>query len=347
MRAIDLEARVLTAVEQIRSGKSVEHDFVECKRDWPKEEKVRQLAGSLNRAGGDPVIYIIGIDESSGEIFDVSATEVADWWSQIMPKFDQTPPEMIRHLPIHVGDDGSQVIAVAFASDRAPYVVKTGQQSPNLEVPMREGTRTRTARRDELLRLLIPTVRVPHAVVLEAGLTVEDHLALPGGVNPVTGSVIRERARELFSFGSLRIYVEHDGKDLVTFPAYSMRGRVIAEGESFPLKVRQSRKATSLQGSRDLTAVAPNYDGVSISGPGAVSLDVQVQIDPDDALWFETAQTVAFEIELDVLHAFKPLRVEASLRRNEDATDTYSTGNKYELLLGQWSFNHPGRWVHA
>lgn len=37
MRAMDLETRVVTAVDQIRDGKSVEHDFIECKRDWPTD----------------------------------------------------------------------------------------------------------------------------------------------------------------------------------------------------------------------------------------------------------------------------------------------------------------------
>lgn len=92
MRAIDLETRVLAAVDQIRAGRSVENDFIECKRDWPQENKVRQLAASLNRAGGDPVIYIIGIDEDTGEVFDVTGTEVSDWWNQITPKFDQMAP---------------------------------------------------------------------------------------------------------------------------------------------------------------------------------------------------------------------------------------------------------------
>ncbi|MFF1880065.1 hypothetical protein ACFVVC_01185 [Pseudarthrobacter sp. NPDC058196] len=42
MRSIELEARVLTAVDQIRAGKEVEHDFIEWKRDWPKENKARE-----------------------------------------------------------------------------------------------------------------------------------------------------------------------------------------------------------------------------------------------------------------------------------------------------------------
>lgn len=236
MRAIDLETRVITAVDQIRAGKSVEHDFIECKRDWPKENKARQLAASLNRAGGDPVIYIIGIDEKTGEVFDVLGTEVSDWWGQITPKFDQTPPEMVRHIPVPVGDEGAQVMAVAFASDRAPYVVKTGVANPSLEVPMREGTSTRTARRDELLRLLIPTATVPQAVILDAELYVEYYPEVPERVHPVNGNTMGAQKEDVHSFGSLRAYIEHNGKDPVTFPAHGMKGRLIVNGQSFASK---------------------------------------------------------------------------------------------------------------
>lgn len=348
MRAIDLEARVITAVDQIRDGKQVEHDFIECKSTWPKEDKVRQLAASLNRAGGDPVIYIIGINEKTGEILDVRGTEVSDWWGQITPRFDQAPPEMVRHMSVPVGDNGEHVVAVAFASDRAPYVVKTGLANPSLEVPMREGTSTRSARRDELLRLLIPTVTVPQAVVLEAGLSIEDHLATPDTLNPVRGNTIQGRERNIYSFGSVRIYVEHNGKDLVSFPAHGMRGRVIVEGNTFPMKVRQSREATSLTGSRDLLPVAVNYDGVTVNGPGAVSVDVELHaFDPAHIVWFKTAKSLRFEIELDVLHAVNPLAVNVTLQRTEDDWDSYDSEHQYQTPIGQWNYNHPGRWVNG
>jgi hypothetical protein len=90
MRAIDLEARVISAVDRIRAGQLVEHDLIECKRDWPQDSKARQLAGSLNRAGGDPVVYIIGIDEKTGDVHDISGTDVLDWSGQY--KKDGRPP---------------------------------------------------------------------------------------------------------------------------------------------------------------------------------------------------------------------------------------------------------------
>lgn len=342
MRAIDLETRVLTAVEQIRAGKSVEHDFIECKRDWPKEEKVRQLAGSLNRAGGDPVIYIIGIDEATGEIFDVSATEVADWWGQIMPKFDQTPPEMVRHMPVPVGDGGSQVVAVAFASDRAPYVVKTGLQSPNLEVPMREGTRTRTARRDELLRLLIPTATVPPAVVLNADLYIEHQPAAAEKKRENGLSAVRGQAEYVIASGGLRLYFEHNGKEPVTLPAHGTRGRVTVHGSTFDLKVSQARELTNYGGSTNLT-MAPPRDGVTLTGPRAVSFDILIPaLKVDDLFDFELAETVSYQVELNVLHASRTLKTEVTLTRVKEDRKNDDLNPEYQQVIGRWSFGHPG-----
>ena len=157
----------MAAVDQIRKGQQVETDFIECKREWPEDKKARQLAGSLNRAAGDPVIYIIGLDEKTGLVTDVSGIDVLNWWNQIVPKFDQTPPEIARHMDVVVDSSGEKVVALVFASDRAPYVVKTGSANPSFEIPIREGSGTRSAHRDEILRMLMPTVKVPTAANLQ------------------------------------------------------------------------------------------------------------------------------------------------------------------------------------
>lgn len=348
MRAIDLEARVITAVDQLRAGQHVEHDLIECKRSWPQEQKARQLAGSLNRAGGDPVIYIIGIDEKTGKVHDVSDTDILDWWSQIVPQFDHTPPELVRHLNVQVGDDGEHVVAVAVASDRAPYVVKAGKGSQLFEVPMREGTGTRSARRDELLRLLIPTITVPQAVVLEAGLFVEYYPEVPERQHPTNRTKIRAQQESVHSFGSLRIYVEHNGKDPVTFPAHGMRGRLVADGESHALKVRQSREATSIKGSTDLLAATPTRDGVTLTGPKGVTIDVEIaDLGTENIFRLEGATSVTYEIEMDVLHASKPLRVEVQLSPEQDPypdVDPDGIREDYQKVIGRWGFNHPGLW---
>lgn len=332
MRAMDLEARVISAVDRIRTGQSAERDLIECKRDWPQDKKARQLAGSLNRAGGGPVICIIGIDEETAGVHDISGTDVADWWNQITPKFDQMPPEMIRHILVPVGESGEQVMAVAFASDRAPYMVKTGIANPSLEVPMREGTTTRSTRRDVLLRLLIPTITGPPVVVLKAELYIEHHPAVPEKWRP-DGALMAGQDEYVHVVGSLRVYFEHNGKDLVTLPAHGMRGRLLVDGFCYGLKVTPARELTNYGGSTNLTRAAPR-DGVALTGPKAVSFDIEVpDLGADDLLTFEVANTVSYEIELDVLHASKALRADVTLARKPDDSEADNLNAEYQLSL--------------
>lgn len=338
MRPIDLESRVISAVDRIRGGQLVEHDLIECKRDWPQENKARQLAGSLNRAGGDPVIYIIGIDEKTGKVHDISGTDVLDWWGQMTPKFDQFPPEMVRHISVPVGDSGEHVVAVAFASDRAPYLVKTGSANPSLEVPMREGTGTRTARRDELLRILIPAVRLPRVVVLEANLKGKY-------VPPPMG---RPNDEELKCFGELRIYVEHEGERAVTFPAHGMRGQATINGEKFVLEISPPMETASVPtGPSNFSFQRPS-DGVTVTGPRAVSFRLNVRgLTPEHNPMLIAADELEVEIGLDVLHSTKPLKVRVSLAREIESNirgiDLTDQDDVYvrNWTPGHWCFKYP------
>lgn len=307
---------------------------------WPQESKARQLAGSLNRAGGDPVVYIIGIDEKTGDVHDISGTDVLDWWGQMTPKFDQLPPEIVRHISVPAGENGEHVVAVAFASDRAPYLVKTGSANPSLEVPMREGTGTRTARRDELLRLLIPTVTVPPVVVLSAELYIEHHPAVAAKRRP-DGMQVSGQDEYVHVNGTLKLYFEHNGKDPVTLPAHGMRGQLEVDDTVFSMQVRQARELTNYGGSTNLTMAAPR-DGVTLTGPRAVPFDIEIpDITVDHLLELEIAKSVAYRVELDVLHAPRSLGADVTLAREEDEVSS-DLNPEYQLVIGRWRFGHPG-----
>jgi hypothetical protein len=70
------------------------------------------------------------------------------------------------------------LVALCFETDRAPYVVLNADfgtvrgDPAKREVPWREGNSTRSAKRQELLRLLAPTVRLPEVEILSAGANV-------------------------------------------------------------------------------------------------------------------------------------------------------------------------------
>ena len=68
--------------------------------------------------------------------------------------------------------NGNTIVALLFETDRAPFVVKA--QNGYLEVPWREGTRTNSARRSDLVRLLAPVVRLPRFEIMGGSVEVHD-----------------------------------------------------------------------------------------------------------------------------------------------------------------------------
>ncbi len=64
MRPADLEAWVLQLIELLDRGARVEDARVELKADWPEPARAaRRIAGHANAAHGDPILWVIGVDE--------------------------------------------------------------------------------------------------------------------------------------------------------------------------------------------------------------------------------------------------------------------------------------------
>jgi hypothetical protein len=219
MNAAQLEALVLEAIDRLRLGAGGEDDHVEFKRDWPDPTKARQLAGAANRASGDFLIYVIGVDDKDGSVHPLSMIDPATWWSQVESGFDEVAPELIRHLNIQVSLNEA-VVALEFGTDRAPYVVKllNGGQTER-EVPIRVGTRTRSAHRHELLKLLYPVAQIPRLLAMSAELSVRP----PGYLGGNADRVIQIRL-------STHVYFEHVHASTVFLPRHD--SGVIFAGDS-------------------------------------------------------------------------------------------------------------------
>jgi len=176
MRAHEIEDWTLRVIEQVESGQPNEDYRVELKGEWPDARKAaRQIAGHANAAHGEPVLWLIGVDEKTG-VVGVDNEELADWFAQVRAEFDGLTPQMMRDLNIPVAE--ATVVALLFDTDRAPYLVKNpayGQPSGGpvqLEVPWREARSTRTASRSDLLRILSPIQKAPSFELLNAWLKV-------------------------------------------------------------------------------------------------------------------------------------------------------------------------------
>lgn len=163
-----IEAQVYSIIDRVLRGQPIEDDHVELKTTWPPADSdtARQIAAHANTSFGEPILWLIGINEKAHTVPGAPENELANWIPQVEKHFsEQLPPQLINAITIPYLTSENQtvtVFALRFETDRAPYVVKVpGGGSVTNEVPWRDGNRTRSAKRSDLLRLLLPTFRTP------------------------------------------------------------------------------------------------------------------------------------------------------------------------------------------
>lgn len=159
-----IESLALSIIVKVENSAPVEDSRVELKRDWIDPIKAaRRLAGHANAARGSDILWIVGLDEAGG-LPGANPMELAVWWDRVQACFDGVSPSL-TDLNIH--RDGKTFCVLSFSTLRAPYVVKNpnfGSSSAgpiSFEVPWREGTRVRSATRNDLLQILAPAALLP------------------------------------------------------------------------------------------------------------------------------------------------------------------------------------------
>jgi hypothetical protein len=168
-----IEQWALMLLNDVEAGRTVEDARVELKARLPQPVKAaRQLAGHANAAHGQEILWIVGVDEKGG-IMPLLDDDLATWFSQVKSYFDGEAPNM---TDVRVTCGGGNVLALLFETTRVPFVVKRDPASDaaadaaHREVPWRSGTAVRSARRHELLGILMPLEVLPHVEVLTAEL---------------------------------------------------------------------------------------------------------------------------------------------------------------------------------
>ena len=151
MRKQEIEAWALRVLERIGKGQAAEDAQVEVKSAWPPPDAkiARRIAGHCNASRGEPVLWLIGVDEKSG-VVAFEPKDPADWWPQCTKHFDGTAPGVID---VACRYNKQPFVAMLFVTDQAPYVVKCDSSKgvQDREVPWREATAVRSARRHELI----------------------------------------------------------------------------------------------------------------------------------------------------------------------------------------------------
>jgi hypothetical protein len=282
MKRALIEATVVAAVEAVLAGGKVEDERIECKSYLLPPENARQLAGSANAALGEDVIWIIGIDEDAGTLVPLNhAMDLADWTAKLFRAFDDNVAPDLTSLSVPV--PGGNVLALHFQTDRAPYVLRNPKGgSPELEVPWREGSRTRSAKRHELLKMLLPTVHVPVTTVLSCDGLIESGQA------------------ELKFCADIKIYVEHLQAAVCVFPTHLMSATLKLLGIEYPLQVGPIPQVTATVDYGGLDAV---QDGVYCRQPGTMRLTARGDVGrifPTTDTMLQSLKRVTLAVQLAV-----------------------------------------------
>jgi len=181
MKKHQIESWALDIAERVQKSQPIEDYRVELKANWIDAEKAaRRIAGHANAAHGNPILWLIGIDEDKG-VIGADFEEYSEWWQQVKSNFETLAPSFVDlNIPI----DDKTIVALYFDTDRAPYVVKNptfGKPDGGpiqFEVPWREGTSVRSATRSDLIKILSPLEKNPDFELLSCnlkGLTVDSN----------------------------------------------------------------------------------------------------------------------------------------------------------------------------
>ena len=223
MRSEHLEAWILSIVENVIAGRLVEDSRVELKADWPEPKAAaRRIAGHANAAGSDSILWVVGLDEEKG-VTPVTPIDLANWLPQVVAEFDGLPPSF---RDLIVPTSSGPVVALLLDVSRRPFVVKNtvfgqkGSGPVSLEVPWRRGTAIHTARRDELLRILVPRQALPSVELLEASAEVGTCGPLDPAYRGQPSGILRSEHLE-WSF-DLTLYVTPQTTDLLVLPTHKV-----------------------------------------------------------------------------------------------------------------------------
>lgn len=87
MKPLEVKSWALTVVERVRSFQPTEDSRVECKASWLDVKNIaRQLAGHANAAKGEPILWLIGVDEKGATVPGAEHKELNNWYPQLVKR---------------------------------------------------------------------------------------------------------------------------------------------------------------------------------------------------------------------------------------------------------------------
>lgn len=312
MKDHEIEAWALRVIDDVKNGKLSEDSRVEVKSGWLSADRAaRRIAGHCNAARGEYVLWVIGVDEKKKTVVGADENELSNWWAQVQSEFDGLSPCLTDRL-VYSGD--KTVCALLFDTSRRPFVVKNpAGGAVELEVPWREGTAVRSARREDLIRVLSPLEHQPEFELLNANLWADrQHVNDPKRLHYLWHLTI-----------SGYLYVKPGASFVIPF--HLIEGRL--EVESYPDAIGFDAAGVAPQDQSSDTMECLNQQ-LTVKGPGAV----QVWGRARGACEHVTiADKAAAQIVLRSREIEHPIKINVTL-----------TGKKQSLgqsRLGRWRFD--------
>ena len=285
MRPSQIEHWALHVIDTLSKGRKAEDTRVELKAALLSEEKMaRQIAAHANAARGEPILWLIGVDEIKG-IVEVENFEVSDWYARVEKNFDGLAPRMLNlNIPV---DNNKYVVALFFETDRAPFVVKnpmfgTTNGGPiQMEVPWREGNSTRTARRADLIRMLVPAQLTPTIEVRSGYLRVHRASSKKNMVESSGFSWDFQLAMYLIPRSSIRLVIPFHHCECVIKPLETGSEIVFDEITLSPQTKTslQSLQASGIRTKVDSCTIQSTSTELLVDGPGLINLKCVTQTD--------------------------------------------------------------------
>jgi hypothetical protein len=291
MKQIEIETWALRILERVDAKSPIEDAAIELKAEWIEPIKAaRRLAGHANASRGNPLLWLVGVDEKNGVVVGAKDSELSSWFAVVSSQFNESfTPTLIN---VNVPYKGKTVCALFFETVRAPFLVKNPDQGKvkgdavTWEVPWREGNATRTATRSDLLLLLSPLRRNPKIEVLHSQIVLTPapkgmgtlRLQMSLYVTPV------DEMRLVFPFHKCSGIIGKAGLTLASNLQISLKPPSTG-GLSFGSRLvfyRQMRDGTppptKIDVRQDKLVEATDHD-IVIRGPSKIDLTANVQIE--------------------------------------------------------------------
>lgn len=298
MQKHEIENWALQVIEQVEQKRSVEDSLVELKATFIDAKKAaRIIAGHANAAKGIPILWLIGVDEVQG-VVGVNFSAYADWIAQVNKEFDGIYP-YITDLNIYAR--GKYILALLIETDRAPFVIKNPDGGRiTFEVPWLSNTSTRTAKRDDLLRILSPLQKFPTVEIHEGIVTrhiLLKKVSMQGST--VLGEEIYEGERVAEWSLSLKLYFISNSQARVFIPFHYCKIDFVILAHPISGQFNNLSASFEQSGSGSLSShVRGTATEIVIDGAGMILLNANAQLPgiPRDLQHTKLQVTFAFKL---------------------------------------------------